>query len=66
MGDDDVTNCCHGDLLFEITSDGKGVSRTGSKGEKKGWKGEERNPVKEKDHFYIRGRRRKERRGPRM
>lgn len=24
MGDDDVTNCCHGDLVFEITSNGKG------------------------------------------
>lgn len=24
VGDDDVTNCCHGDLAFEITSNGEG------------------------------------------
>lgn len=23
VGDDDVANCCHGDLVFEITSNGK-------------------------------------------
>lgn len=30
MGDDDVTNCCHGDLVFEITSNGeaKGACKT--------------------------------------
>lgn len=46
VGDDDVTNCCHGDLVFEITSNGEGkeraVFRNQSRGENEKGKGEER------------------------
>lgn len=44
MGDDDVTNCCHGDLVFEITSNGKGkgASRVDGRGENGNEKGKGR------------------------
>lgn len=58
MGDDDVTNCCHGDLVFEITSNGKGGKRGGSlvesrrENEKKNGRGgkEKMKRVNEKEH----------------